>query len=238
MSAFPHDARPSALAAVAGALRDFFVAPAGDPRFDIHVIDDCGRSAPIATFERVVVAGLGPRVGASTLSRALAVELAQRRGSAAVVRVACLPRRGQTATRAARKLAVAFGDGEGVRATGRLCLVAGESPIRSVAAAARYLAPLTVDWPYGAPVSAAAELEALVLLVASPATDPALAAAAAELAGPRARVILNRAGEWRGRAAAAVPDARVAARLAGAGLPVAGAFAAAIERIADGVAAG
>jgi len=231
VSAFPHDGRPSLLAAALAKVDDFFFEKVADP-------------APPAALEphpRVVVAGLGPRTGATTIARALAVELAARADGGAIVTAPSLPAHAAPASRAARRLAVAFGD-RPLRASGRLCVVeaAAAGPeahdrFTGTAAAARYLAPFVADWSYGLPAAYALELDALVALVATPATEPALAAAVAA-AVPGAVVVLNRdrpLDDWAGRAEVRVPEARLHARLALAGRPVTGRFGAAIAALAE-----
>lgn len=238
-SVVPHPGRPRLLAAALARVDDFFFEKVGGTALP---------HAALETHPRVVVAGLGPRSGATAVARALGVEMAGRAGGAAIVSTARLPARTAPTDRRARRLALAFG-GEGVRASGRLCLVETDGddaeprplaprPLAATAAAARYLAPFVADWPHGRPVSEAAALGAQVVLVAGPAVEPSLAAAVAA-AVPGALVVLNRAGaldDWAGSPDVVVPDARIAARLALAGRPARGRFGAAIARIADEVA--
>lgn len=235
MSAVPHGRRPGLLAAALAKADEFFFEKVAEP----------APPAAIATHPRAVVVGLGPRVGATTIARALAVELASRAEGGAIVTASRLPVRTAPAARAARRIAVAFGDRD-VRVSGRLCLASERSTspgthepftgVAGVAAAARYLAPFVADWPYGAPAAEALALEAPIVLVAAPATDPALAAAVAAVV-PGAAVVLNRALDgWDGAADLSVPEARIHARLALAGRPVTGRFGAAIAALAERVA--
>ena len=224
MSAVPHEGRPGLLAAA--------LAKAGE--FLFETVPEPGTPPAISVHPRVVVAGLGPRVGATTVARALGVELAG--GGGAIVTASPLPARAAPGSRPARRIALAFGD-RPLRVSGRLCLVEGVEPA-ATAAAARYLAPFVIDWPYGAPAADALALEAPVVLVATPQTEPALAAAVAA-AIPGAVVVLNRdraLEEWEGASDLAVPEARIHARLALAGRPTTGRFGAAIAELAERVA--
>ena len=226
MSAVPHSG-PGFLAAALARVDEYFFERVAEPS-----------PAPLLeTHARVVVAGLGRRVGATTVARALGVELAARAGGAAVVTASPLPARGAPSSRAARRVAVAFGE-RPLAMSGRLCLVETAADIAPTAAAARYLAPFVADWPYGTPAATAAALDAPIVLVATPSIEPALAAAVAE-AIPGATVVLNRdraLEEWHGSAHAVVPEARLHARIALAGRPVSGRFGAAIAALAERVA--
>ena len=237
MSAVPHDGRPGLVAAALAKADEFF----------FERVEEPVRPAAIEMHPRAVVVGLGPRVGATTIARALAVELAARAGGGAIVTAARLPTRTAPAARAARRIAVAFGDRER-RVSGRLCIAREPSAVAEAhdrvagmagtAAAARYLAPFVADWPWGTPAAEALELGAPIVLVAAPATNPALASAV-RAAVPQAVVVLNRVralDEWDGPAEVTVPEARLHARLALAGRPAAGRFGAAIAGLAERVA--
>jgi hypothetical protein len=153
----------------------------------------------------VAVFGLARGCGVSVVARALAVELAGRdpEGAAAVcceVRAAGIPLATQQAGRLARALAEV--PGADTRAVGRLCLVAGAEHA-TLADTARHLAPLVLDAGSTALGGAPAAIADHVIVVATPATEPALASVAAECLARLGRepiVVLN-------RAPAAVPGA-------------------------------
>jgi len=153
-----------AMASALTAAADWLVAPA-----------ECApeAEAPAATLrERPVVAvmGLTPRCGATTVARAVGVELAVREPAGATA-VTCsslggaVPLGLPAAGRLARTLApVAEGR---TRACGRLCLV-DCSDRAGLAAAVLYLAPLVIDTAAPEEASAAAALADTVILVAAP----------------------------------------------------------------------
>lgn len=178
----------------------------------------------------VAVVAVAPRVGTTTVARALAVELAERDPAGAAA-VAGAVRAGPLALAAgaAGALARAIGTAGGrrLRPAGRLCLVEG-GELRPLVDASRPFAPLVVDVPHGHPTGVPASLADHVALVASPDVEPALASVvAASLAriGPRPLVVLNRAREggsgelerWTGRPDVAIAESRPGARLALAG---------------------
>src|SRR3954470_3118439 len=138
------------------------------------------RAAEPAPEVRPVVAviGLGPRCGATTVARALAVELARRaRGGAALVSAAARAPAPALATAPARRLARALPP-DVASAAGRLCLVVDDDPSLRELATSRP-APLVLDAPHGrAPAGALARADVGVLL-ASPRIEPALADAVA-----------------------------------------------------------
>ena len=189
----------------------------------------------------VAVIGLRRGCGATTLARALAVELAARdpaRAAAVCGRAPSgpAPLRSAAAARLARTLsAVAPG---GSRAAGRLCLVETEQ-LLALTAAAMDVAPLVLDVRAGAPAAAAASLADHVVIVAPSGLEPSLAAVVvASLArvGPEPICVVNRArdpGPWTGRAAVLLPETRLGARLAGAGHGTRGAFGRALAELAD-----
>ena len=175
----------------------------------------------------MAVFGLAPACGTSAVSRALALELARRAGSAAAI-VASTEPLGPGAvglgTRAASRLAreVVADTALSARATGHLCLVGG-ADYMEIAAAARSLGPLVLDTAAGDPAPAAAAVADAAVLVARPEHEPALAEVVRDSlarVGPPPLVVLNRAseaGEWEGLAVAVLPEARALARLALAG---------------------
>lgn len=196
--------------------------------------------APLEARPVVAVIGLAPRCGATTVARALGAQLAARDpgGACAVTSVAPagavalgLP----SAARLARTLSPLVGSR--ARACGRLCLVERPDPT-SLAGAARYLAPLVVDVDEVADASTAAALADHLVLVASPSTEPALAAVLAQSlrrVGPDPLTVLNRAGRdcerWAGRGAIALPEARMGAQLALAGREPLGGLGSAIAEL-------
>jgi hypothetical protein len=155
----------------------------------------------------VAVFGLARKCGVTVVSRALAVELAGRdpEGAAAVhceVRGAGIP----LATRAASRLAQALAEvpGADTRAVGRLSLVAGTDR-GELADSARHLAPLVLDAGSDSLGGAAAAVADRAIVVATPATEPALAAVAAHCLGRLGHdpiVVLNRAPPTGSRLAA------------------------------------
>jgi hypothetical protein len=183
----------------------------------------------------VAVVGLAPRCGATTMARALAVELAARDpDGAAVVSASAGPATAAVATGAARRLARALDS----RAVGRLALAAADDPVLPRLASERP-APLVLDAGHGTPPETALALADRAVLVASPDVEPALVeVASASLARGRAEplVVLNRAVEiedWRGEPHAIVGETRLGAKLALAGREPLGALAAAAAALAD-----
>ena len=197
--------------------------------------------APLEARPVVAVIGLGPRCGATTVARALGAELATREpaGACAVTSAGTgsVPLGMPAAARLARSLSPLFAGR--ARACGRLCLVE-DAEWRRLADAMRYLAPLVLDVDDPARSAAAVALADHVLLVGSPATEPALAAV---LADSLARVgatpvpVLNRTDEraerWEGRAEAELPDSRMGAQLALAGREPRGRLGRAVALLAD-----
>jgi hypothetical protein len=190
----------------------------------------------------VAVVGLGRRCGATTVARALAVELARREpdGAAAVSSAASLGSSAALATGPARRLARALAAQgcEAPRAAGRLALVgADDALLREVAV--RRPAPLVLDVTHGTAPEPALALADRAVLVASPDVEPALAdVAAAVLAreGPSPLVVLNRAVDaegWRDSPAVLIGESRLGARLALAGRDALGPLGAAAAALAD-----
>jgi hypothetical protein len=170
----------------------------------------------------IAVIGLAPRCGATTIARALAIELARRdRGSAAIVSAASRGPAPALATAPARRLARALPP-EAASAAGRLCLLDEDDPALRELAASRP-APLVLDVPHGRAPEAPVALADAAVLVATPAVEPALAdviAASLTIDGAAPAIVLNRAVDlaaWSGRAALEIPEARLGARLALAG---------------------
>jgi hypothetical protein len=208
---------------------------------------DAPSEAPSGLRPVVAVFGLARGCGVTVVSRALAVELASRDGAGAAAvhcdaRAAGIP----LATPAAARLAKALADvpGADTRAVGRLCLVAGAERA-SLADTARHFAPLVLDAGSASLGGAPAALADQVVVVATPATEPALASVAVECLGRlgcEPLVALNRtpAGStedppsaWAGRAALHLPESRMGAQLALGGREARGDLGRAIAELAD-----
>lgn len=189
-------------------------------------------------YPLIGVVGLARRCGATTIARALATELAAREDEAAVV---ASPERpavvGLGSSARAVRLAEALVDLEARRPVGRLCLAACEDA-GELAAATRALAPAVIEVEPGCAALEAAGVVDRLVLVASPALEPALAAAVAETVAAvaeRPLIAVSRApdhGPWLMRADVLVPDSRVGARLALAGRESRG-LGNAVEQLAD-----
>jgi hypothetical protein len=194
----------------------------------------------------VAVFGLARGCGTTVVARGLAAELARRDSlGAAAVHCDRRPAGIPLATPAASRLANALADATGApaRASGRLCLIggAGGEVAASVVDAARYVAPLVLDAGAAPLGGAAAALADEVVVVASPAVEPALAAVAADCLNREPIVVLNRAavppevGRWSGRVSHALPQSRMGAQLALSGCEPRGALGEAVAELADSV---
>jgi hypothetical protein len=188
----------------------------------------------------VAVLALAPRCGATTLALWLAAALAIRDPDRVGI-VSTPARHGAAALRTPAAVrtsrALAARGLEPVRTTGRLCLLdASHSPL---SIAATYLAPLVIDAGHGPTADPALSVADHVLLVASPAIEPALADVVAQRvagAAPDPIVVLNRAVEadrWDGRADVVLPESRLAAQRASAGREPRGAIGDLVARLAD-----
>lgn len=195
------------------------------------VVAEASRRAVVAVF------GLTRGCGATVVARALAAELGARDAGGAAA-VACDPPAAGVAlaTPAAARLARALADvpGASTRALGRLCLVGGADPI-ALADCARHHAPLVLDAGSEALGGSPAALADAAVLVVSRASEPALAAVAAECiarVGPVPLIVLNggRGGE---HAALALPRSRMGAQLALGGREPRGELGRAVARLAD-----
>lgn len=189
----------------------------------------------------VAVVPLAPRCGGTTVARGLAATFAAREPLGAAL--VCGPTSSVAlalSTSAAARLARAVADSVDAahRVSGRLCLVEGDPRIAR-AAALRNQAALVVEVTYGADASEAAALADVTVLVAAAGTEPSLAAVVgASLArtGPEPIVVTCRPGEesaWCKDAAIALPDSRLASRIALAGREPPGALGAAFADLAD-----
>jgi hypothetical protein len=205
----------------------------------------------------VAVFGLAGGCGATVVARALAAELASRdvQGAAAVhceARAAGIPLATQAASRLARQLAEV--PGAETRAVGRLCLVGGAEH-GAVADTARHFAPLVLDAGSTSLGGVPAALADAVVLVGSPAIEPALATVAADClarVGHEPIVVLTRvrgqppeatdeagpdaaeaSDPWSQRVAHVIPDSRMGAQLALGGREPRGELGRSIAELAD-----
>lgn len=195
---------------------------------------------PAAARPVIVVAGLAPRCGCSTVARGLGAALAARDSSGACAVASAGPGGGPRlghpgALRLARVLE-AHGLGP-VRAAGRLCLLESGDPVE-LTDRVRTLAPVILDVGRDPPGRAAACADQVVL-VAQPGVEPALAAVVAEAlarVGPAPVVVLNRGpgGEgWQAVSAYELPESRMGARLALSGRGARGPLGEAVAAVAD-----
>jgi hypothetical protein len=227
--------RSSLLAATLARVEDFLLAPA-EAR-------DRGASSRATSGQPpvVTVVPLAPRCGGTTVARGLAATFAERHAPGAAIvcgpssSVALALQTGD-ATRLARAV-----DGYldvPHRVTGRLCLVEVDARMAR-AAAVRTESALVIEVPHGCDASEAAALADVTVLVAAPRTEPSLVAVVgASLArtGPEPIVVAGRPGEEPGmaaEAAVALPDARLASRIALAGREPPGPLGTALSDLAD-----
>ncbi|MGI9081710.1 MAG: hypothetical protein ACR2FZ_05440 [Thermoleophilaceae bacterium] len=235
MSARPAPGGRGLVASALAAAADWLIEPA-------EPAAPQGSSAAPDARPVVAVVGLSARCGSTTVARALGAELAARDpGSACAVTSARAPGAVPLGLPAAARLTRTLSPlaGAGTRLCGRLFLFDTHDRA-GLAEAARYLAPLILDVEDTSEASGAAALADHVLLIGSPATEPALATVIAESlrrVGPDPVVVLNRpAGEverWDGRVAMTLPESRVGAQLALAGREPRGRLGRAIAELAD-----
>ena len=234
MSGLAAPRRGGLVAATLARVEDFLLEPAA------HA--DADAAPQPAAPPGVAVVPLAPRCGGTTVARVLAATFASRATLGAAI--VCGPS-GSVAlalsTGGATRLAKAVGDFVDAphRVSGRLCLVEGDARIAR-AAALRNQAALVVEVPHGEDASEAAALADVTVLVAAGHTEPALATVVgASLArcGPEPIVVTARAAAedacWPDAAAIAMPDARLASRIALAGREPPGALGAALSELAD-----
>jgi hypothetical protein len=198
------------------------------------------RAAEPAPEVRPVVAviGLGPRCGATTVARALAIELAQRdRSGAALVSARVRGPAPALATAAARRLARGL-PRDVAAAAGRLCLLDPDDPAVRELARSRP-APLVLDVEHGTPPQGPVALADSTVLVAGLEVEPSLADVVADAlarGGVAPPVVVNRAAEpdlWGPRGALMIGEARLGARLALAGRDPTPGLARPIAELAD-----
>ena len=186
----------------------------------------------------VAVVGLGPRCGATTVARALAIELARRdRSGAALVSASARGPAPALATAAARRLARGL-PREVATAAGRLCLLDPDDPAVRELAHSRP-APLVLDVEHGRPTQGPVALADSAVLVAGPEVEPSLADL---VAGSLTRdalpppIVLNRPDDpepWGRRGVLMIGEARLGARLALAGRDPTPGLARPIAELAD-----
>jgi hypothetical protein len=232
MNAWPHERRGGGgflAIAVARAERWLLEPPPPRP----HAAEPAPDVRPV-----VAVIGLAPRCGATTIARALAVELAQRDRSGAAL--ASAKARGPApalATAAARRLARGL-PREVATAAGRLCLLDPDDPAIRELAYSRP-APLVLDVEHGRPPQGPVALADSSVLVAGPEVEPSLAdvvAASLTRGGVVPPVVLNRAvepGRWTDRGVLTIGESRLGARLALAGRDPTPGLAGPIAELAD-----
>jgi hypothetical protein len=220
-----------------------WTAPPALTPFD-DALRDARRSAPahgpppVLRRDVVGVIGLVPGAGASTCAALLAAELGSRDPGGAALLVGERPWLRGGLSRSARELAArlaplglnpAGGAGRVVELTD-----IGEGESLEIL---RMLAPCVLG--PAAPGTAESLAADRTVIVAGRGVEPALAGvAAASLASAGAYPVLavNRAtepGAWDGRAAALLPERRLAVRSAGLGRPAPGALGAAVRELAD-----
>lgn len=207
---------------------------------------------PVAITLRPVVAvvALAPGVGATTVARSLALELAAGDAAGAAA-VTGRPWAGPFgfASASAGRLARAIGTegGRRPRAAGRLCLIEGGEPA-ALADAVRPLAPLVLEVAHGQPAGVAVSVADHSVVVAVPSVEPALAeVVCSSLAriGPAPLVALNRAGSegpenadrWERRADVEIAQSHAGARLALAGRDARGSLGSGPAGLAEACAA-
>jgi hypothetical protein len=176
----------------------------------------------------VVVLGLAPRAGTSTLARALGGRLAGIEPGGAAILVTAGPPRGGIAGAAAARLARlladdgwaghgAIGSRDAPRAVGRLVVLPGDEPLARLAA--RRDAPLVVDVGHGDSPAAAVAVADHAVLVCPPDVEPALVIAvegSLRAAGRGVSLVVARALDGPPPElghALTVPESRLAAQL-------------------------
>jgi hypothetical protein len=232
MTAWPDARRGGLLAVVATRAERWLLEPA-QPR--PRAVEPAPDVRPV-----VAVIGLGARCGATTLARALAIELAQRdRSGAALVSADSRGTAPALATAAARRRARAL-PREVAAAAGRLCLLDPDDPAVRELAHSRP-APFVLDVEHGRPPQGPVALADAVVLVAGPAVEPSLADVVAasltrDVDGAPPPIVLNRPldlGAWGDRDVLVIGEARLGARLALAGRDPTPGLARPIAELAD-----
>jgi hypothetical protein len=209
----------------------------------VEPVEPVARPIEVRVRPAVAVVGLAAGCGTTVIARALAGELARRDPAGAATVTGAAGRMVAPAGASAARLARAIGTAGGLAlaTAGRLCLVDG-AEATDVVDSVRHLAPVVLDLGSREPAGIGASIADHVVLVASPGSEPALAAVvAASLAriGPEPLVLVNRVGagpdaeRWDGRAGLTLPDSRAGARLALAGRNARRALGSAVVELAD-----
>jgi hypothetical protein len=230
MTALP-DARRGGLLAVMATRAERWLLEPAPPR--PRAVEPAPEVRPV-----VAVIGLGARCGATTVARALAIELARRdRSGAALVSAVARGTAPALATAAARRLARAL-PREVAAAAGRLCLLDPDDPAVRELAHSRP-APFVLDVEHGRSPQGPVALADAVVLVAGPAVEPSLAdvvAASLTHDGSPPPIVLNRPLDperWGDRYVLVIGEARLGARLALAGRDPTPGLARPIAELAD-----
>jgi hypothetical protein len=186
----------------------------------------------------VAVVGLGPRVGGTTVARALAGRLAgSDPAGAAIVFAVAAPPRPALATIAAARLAEQVRDlgCDGACAVGRLVLVPPSEPLAAVAA--ERPAPIVVDIGHGEVSEPALAVADHATLIASPEVETALVETverSLRAAGLGVSLVVNRSvNEGLDRRAVLIAESRLAAATALACRGPRGVFSAPIAELAE-----
>ncbi len=232
MTARGHVGRVGLLSAVLARAEAFLLEPP-QPRPAVAVPDP---PRPV-----VVVRGLTPRCGASTVARGLAAVLAYGEPSGAAIVVGPLAGAGlKLATPGAARLAreVCELGCDGVRAVGRLCLVPAEEPVALIAA--ERPCPVVIEVAISSPPGEALAIADHTVLVSPADTEPAIAAAVENSLsrdGHSVEVVVNRVDDAPQigvpDGATVLPDARLSAQVALACRGAHGALAEPLERLAE-----
>ena len=235
MSGWATPRRASLVATTLARVEGFLLEPAERPAPDLQP------PVPPAQPPVVAVVPLAPRCGGTTVARGLAATYAAR--GALDAAIVCGPTSSVALalqTSGAARLARAVGDFADApyRASGRLCLVDADARIAR-AAALRNDATLVIEVPHGSDASEAAALADVTVLMAAADTEPSLAAvvgASLARSGPDPILVAGRPGEGDplcDGAVLALPDARLASRIALAGREPPGALGAVLAELAD-----
>lgn len=234
--------QPLAAVSWAASLRTWLLEPVADasaghagPAVEVGPVVEM--AAPPAPRTRIAVVGLRPGCGTTTVARGIAAALAARDPSGTAIVASSSQAEGTSLPplRAAARLAAGL---PGATAIGRLCLWPSGHPAGTVVGAAP-LAPIVFDVPHDGPASDSASLADATVLVIPGDAEPALAELAAHTLARHGRApftVVNRPARpdrWDGRAAALLPDSRVAARLMFAGWQPPGRLGRILARLAD-----
>lgn len=233
MSAHPASQRSGWLAALAAQASAYVFEPAAPP-LEPEPLE-------LEPYPVVAVVSAAPRCGASTVARLLAAELATRAEGSALLALPHAVRRTGPPSRPAIRLATALAGAVRVQPCGRLCVapvgVAGPEALRerlsTVAAAARYLAPVVIDLPPDGSGVAVAGVADRTVVVGRADGEPALLAAVASILGPGVVRVVTRGDDPADRADFAIGESRLAGHAAALGSRAVGSVGADIVSLAD-----